>query len=818
MEAFHKLKVESPYEILEIEDIKISNNPNEHGRLYLKALLDDSINFKYAIEASTDDKISIYEETEDKEKSIIFNGTIQNIRTENINGIYYMEIEAYTSSFELDIKEKSRSFQDAEMSYDDLIKTILLDYKIYSFTQRMDKPMSIGRPLFQYKETDYEFLKRVASQIGLEINCDIINTNNVFYFGRPWGKEYKIEDNIDYEALKDIKKYRESLVHSPNFHDTDFFYYKIRTRKLMELGAQVVFKQKKFYINSYEAEYVRGELIYTYKLCRERGIWQEKLYNDKIKGISLEGEVLEVSGEKVKLHLDIDETQNKDKVAWFRYAPPTGNLMYSMPIVGTNANLYFSSERSEDPVVNGCIRKNGSSCESFSDVNNRYFATESGNNLDMLPGAINFSRPGLSANFNDGSGINLSSSSSLNISAGYVGIYAGDITIKAKSKLEAKKGESSFISLENDFYNNAGIVMENGSDKASNGAFDDDPQKGAAEAKKAKAAMESAVKVALAAVVGAVQGAMGKIGECLAGVGNNASSTSNVDLRDSNNKSLMNTQTDVAGYKKDETYITKASKNVKPIDTDPYRVHVGESGDGFWGKVADIWVSTPVYKCLASMARWQDNHQQEMELLNIGMIFAGVTAATVSLPMAENECEIANKNAIKVTNKSSSILDEELEKIISGTKVGSNPKIKYDYNMIENPGPLAKIDGQPASNFYGGKYNTEVLTEDRIYYRAGQDGKPLGQWFTSEPAESVAKVRIDTAVKEQWIDQITGEITGTSIIDTNYAIKIPKGTTVYTGPVGYQGGVYLGGDDIIQTFIQEPWKLNVEVISKIPLK
>ena len=818
MEAFHKLKVESPYEILEIEDIKISNNPNEHGRLYLKALLDDSINFKYAIEASTDDKISIYEETEDKEKSIIFNGTIQNIRTENINGIYYMEIEAYTSSFELDIKEKSRSFQDAEMSYDDLIKTILLDYKIYSFTQRMDKPMSIGRPLFQYKETDYEFLKRVASQIGLEINCDIINTNNVFYFGRPWGKEYKIEDNIDYEALKDIKKYRESLVHSPNFHDTDFFYYKIRTRKLMELGAQVVFKQKKFYINSYEAEYVRGELIYTYKLCRERGIWQEKLYNDKIKGISLEGEVLEVSGEKVKLHLDIDETQNKDKVAWFRYAPPTGNLMYSMPIVGTNANLYFSSERSEDPIVIGCIRKNGSSCESFSDVNNRYFATESGNNLDMLPGAINFSRPGLSANFNDGSGINLSSSSSLNISAGYVGIYAGDITIKAKSKLEAKKGESSFISLENDFYNNAGIVMENGSDKASNGAFDDDPQKGAAEAKKAKAAMESAVKVALAAVVGAVQGAMGKIGECLAGVGNNASSTSNVDLRDSNNKSLMNTQTDVAGYKKDETYITKASKNVKPIDTDPYRVHVGESGDGFWGKVADIWVSTPVYKCLASMARWQDNHQQEMELLNIGMIFAGVTAATVSLPMAENECEIANKNAIKVTNKSSSILDEELEKIISGTKVGSNPKIKYDYNMIENPGPLAKIDGQPASNFYGGKYNTEVLTEDRIYYRAGQDGKPLGQWFTSEPAESVAKVRIDTAVKEQWIDQITGEITGTSIIDTNYAIKIPKGTTVYTGPVGYQGGVYLGGDDIIQTFIQEPWKLNVEVISKIPLK
>lgn len=161
---------------------------------------------------------------------------------------------------------------------------------------------------------------------------------------------------------------------------------------------------------------------------------------------------------------------------------------------------------------------------------------------------------------------------------------------------------------------------------------------------------------------------------------------------------------------------------------------------------------------------------------------------------------------------------DKVDEVSDTIKRVSNANIKYDYNMIENPGPLAKIDGQPASNFYGGKYNIEVLTEDRIYYRAGQDGKPLGQWFTSEPAESVTKVRIDTAVKEQWIDQVTGEITGTSIIDTNYAIKIPKGTTVYTGPVGYQGGVYLGGEDIIQTFIHEPWKLNVEVINKTPLK
>lgn len=93
---------------------------------------------------------------------------------------------------------------------------------------------------------------------------------------------------------------------------------------------------------------------------------------------------------------------------------------------------------------------------------------------------------------------------------------------------------------------------------------------------------------------------------------------------------------------------------------------------------------------------------------------------------------------------------------------GSDDMSLYKYNMIENPGPLADMNGTPAQNFYGGRYNMEILPEDRIYYRAGNSQNPLGQWFTTQPPESIIKVRIDTAVKPQWIDAKTGELTGTS--------------------------------------------------------
>lgn len=143
----------------------------------------------------------------------------------------------------------------------------------------------------------------------------------------------------------------------------------------------------------------------------------------------------------------------------------------------------------------------------------------------------------------------------------------------------------------------------------------------------------------------------------------------------------------------------------------------------------------------------------------------------------------------------------------------------FTYNAIENPGPLASLPNTPAANFFGGRYNSTVLTEDLVLYRGGKVGEPLGQWFTREAPESLAQIRIDSAVKSQWIDPKTGILTGSSPIDNLYAIKIPKGTTIYEGPVGYQGGVHLGGLNTNQVFVQTPWKIpGVQEMWSRPIK
>jgi len=44
-------------------------------------------------------------------------------------------------------------------------------------------------------------------------------------------------------------------------------------------------------------------------------------------------------------------------------------------------------------------------------------------------------------------------------------------------------------------------------------------------------------------------------------------------------------------------------------------------------------------------------------------------------------------------------------------------------------------------------------------------------------------------------------------------------TTIYVGPVGYQGGPYLGRENCNQILMQEPWKIrDIEVISEKSIK
>lgn len=482
MGEVHALRVKSPYKLLHVEDIKIINRPSEHATLYLKCLIDDSIDFKYSIEASTKDEITVYEE---KEKStVLFNGLIKDIKTTNDNGVYYVEINGISKTCELDVKEKSRSFQNINMTYDNLISYVLKDYSCNNFIQSVGCGKKIDKPIFQYKETDWNFLKRICSHLNSEIYCDIINENNLFYFGMNSEKSYEMKDETPYKVCKDLKSFHKAGGYDAGFDDTDYFYYEVKSRERYNLGDKIYFKQKDVYVTEYAACKYQDEVIYKYRLCRKNGVWQTKLYNCLISGASLEGKVLAVQGEEVKLKLDIDKEQSEFDASWFKYAPPTGNTMYSMPIVGTNARLYFPDESGNEPLISGCVRNNGSSCAKTSDTSKRYFGTEHGSEVEMTPSAVNIkggSSSPISISIDDAVGITVTSPKKLTLNADSEIIMKTpkNVKINGVSQINAvKTGTESGFSLEGDLHFLSDNVIKDGSSEESYPDFNDEPQAG----------------------------------------------------------------------------------------------------------------------------------------------------------------------------------------------------------------------------------------------------------------------------------------------------------------------------------------------------
>ncbi len=134
-------------------------------------------------------------------------------------------------------------------------------------------------------------------------------------------------------------------------------------------------------------------------------------------------------------------------------------------------------------------------------------------------------------------------------------------------------------------------------------------------------------------------------------------------------------------------------------------------------------------------------------------------------------------------------------------------RVLSSHSAIE-PGPL---DASIADTFAGGRYKVVELGSDTTLYRAGTEGKPLGQFFDTAPPTGIAQARIDKAVLPVWPDG------STSPIDRAFAVSIPKGTTVYVGEVSSQSGFYVGGTQ--QIVVLKPWTIQgVQILDSTPLK
>jgi len=384
-----------PYQLTNLLDLRIVKKVNNHVRMYFSGIIPEEQKDKYVEMTRVQTQIEAKYITESNETIYLFKGIVINIKVKMIRNIYYLEGEAASHTYNMDVKLRSRSFQKKDMPYTDLIKSVISEYSGADFIDTASKGKLIEKFTMQYNETDWDFIKRMASRFNAGLIADSNIAAPKFWFGVPDGVDQgSLEQNF-YTVTKKISEFKTS---SENYisgiSDNDFIYYEIESDKLMNIGDRVNLNGKKLIVCEVNSYIKKSVLKHNYILTPQKGLSQNIIYNDKITGMSVEGKVISVAGDNVKMHLEIDDDQSVSDAWWFPYSSvytAEGNSgWYCMPELGDHLKVYFPNNKEEDGVAMSSVRKDSEKAE-YNKVDNpdvKYFRTKSGKELMFAPNEI----------------------------------------------------------------------------------------------------------------------------------------------------------------------------------------------------------------------------------------------------------------------------------------------------------------------------------------------------------------------------------------------------------------------------------------------
>ena len=268
------------------------------------------------------------------------------------------DVQAVSGTILLDQKKCNRVFQKKAQTYMGIANTVTADTE-HSACILPGSDMQTGGTLIQYQETDWRFLKRMASQLGLSLVPDTSYYYPRFYLGLPEGEKRELGEIISCNLCFDGRYYAVSgkcLVDRE-----DFICYDAVTRTSLSLGDRVTYEGRELLVSRKKTELAGGEVIFTYRLAGNSYTWVPWEDNPDYTGMSFVGSIVGTQGEQVEVAFDIDKTAAGGNR--YGFAPATGNLMYCMPQKGTKTSLYIGNGDEAQGIATGCIRTNGSTCE-----------------------------------------------------------------------------------------------------------------------------------------------------------------------------------------------------------------------------------------------------------------------------------------------------------------------------------------------------------------------------------------------------------------------------------------------------------------------
>ncbi|MGG4207627.1 polymorphic toxin type 43 domain-containing protein [Paenibacillus jamilae] len=467
--GYESLRFYGSFQPQHIEKLQITRAINDHAYLMVSGMLSEEQGAA-CIGQNMEDEPIVIRQLDEQGQSLrrLFHGIVTRLSVHCTRGVYTFELEAASHSYQMDIKLKNRSYQDIHRTYDDLVTTMVRKYQYGDAIDTVTNYAKLDTFVLQYEETDWAFLKRLASRFRSVLVPEVTAASPKVFFGMPEGKPYKVERDVFYRVRKTFHELDEG---KPGERAGSYITYVIESLLYVALGDLITLPigtGKELVVVRAVTRLEDGLLLTRYDLQAEQEIRYARYENDKATGIILMGSVLKVLQDFVQLQLDMDPKQDPAKACWFpvatRYVAEEHSGWYDMPEIGEQVELYLPTSREHEAYVTDSLRQHR---HTTGQPDVKVWRHAQGSGVDMSEQELTLSTSGaFSIALHEGSGITVSSPGNVQIQGGHVKLDAGqELSLEAGSALYLKGGASSMV-LDGETDVKAPVIDQEGTVKA----------------------------------------------------------------------------------------------------------------------------------------------------------------------------------------------------------------------------------------------------------------------------------------------------------------------------------------------------------------
>ncbi|WP_432665101.1 contractile injection system protein, VgrG/Pvc8 family [Wukongibacter baidiensis] len=373
------LDVTGDIKLEHIIDLTIEREIDNHSRLNLVGMVSEETKERLIEKIGYNSEIGINYE----EKKVLFKGSISHVEAITIEGVNYITVEALSASWWLDQKRKKRSFDKEEATYKGVLQEIGKDYEGFGIIGDNKVDEKIRSYLVQYEETDFEFIKRMASRINLSVIVrDTANKPQIHIGLSQYSKEIDLTE-APYKSGVKVGSYAEANVPKPTIkYDNKLRIYTMEMAEVLAIGQTIHYKQTSYVITKMISCLDKGMLTNIYTMKPYKKIAPPTYHNEILKGTKLKGTVTQVKGRKVKVQLDIDEEGIEN---WYTYGTMGTSSMYCMPYTGDRIKVYFPSENEGKALAVESIYEGKGL-----DPNTKFWSNKEGKKIQFTPTSLEF--------------------------------------------------------------------------------------------------------------------------------------------------------------------------------------------------------------------------------------------------------------------------------------------------------------------------------------------------------------------------------------------------------------------------------------------